>query len=420
MPHFLRGFPYVMDTTGNEPAYYLKLLYEFWGYCINGTSLLTTPGAVNAATGPTNFFENATPSTVLPLMLTGSDGQTTVGTTTFSTAAGGLTSSHVGKHLVIWKPGSNSSEDAIYPILSVALDGLSCTVNVNIGGIPDPVTLRPSFTTRNSINFRIVSFIAASKLTMTAGNNFQMLPDPTGINVGQTTPRVDIIWRNTASLPADAYPGGVGTTPHTGDIGANCWFNSNSSSAGWVTVIGDKSFLMWNWRSSNLSGQNNSAMHIEIPKRIFTQAQDPNPVTIGYASQNGFTAVYENDGGQFYMVGYNDVNQRNRCVMRSLMGQSVSQQNINYIPGSQLVNPRLVFNLLTGKALMSDVALTQLVSGQYEAIRCVLNRVKVSSPVLRQYHLLGNSGEWIHLWNGWCWPWDGTFLTSIMNPMGGS
>jgi hypothetical protein len=62
---YMRALPYITGgnfTNPNENALVLKFMYEFWGYCVNGTSALTTPGGfpLVSYTGgglPGNFTE---------------------------------------------------------------------------------------------------------------------------------------------------------------------------------------------------------------------------------------------------------------------------------------------------------------------------------------------------------------------------
>lgn len=61
---FIRGLTY--DTgigLGSlaRAVYSLKFIYEFWGFCINGSSSLTVPGGM--PTTPTNMPSNFTGGT---------------------------------------------------------------------------------------------------------------------------------------------------------------------------------------------------------------------------------------------------------------------------------------------------------------------------------------------------------------------
>jgi len=46
---FLRGLPYLTSTNGRDIPIFMKLCYEFWAYCVNGTNqILTVTAASNA------------------------------------------------------------------------------------------------------------------------------------------------------------------------------------------------------------------------------------------------------------------------------------------------------------------------------------------------------------------------------------
>lgn len=66
---FCRGMYYNYGQTGRVSEF-LKILYEFWGYCVNGTSSLQTPGGF-ATTMSTSFsISNTTGNGVSPIVVT--------------------------------------------------------------------------------------------------------------------------------------------------------------------------------------------------------------------------------------------------------------------------------------------------------------------------------------------------------------
>ena len=78
---YMRALPYALTVNSNnqinENAFILKLMYEFWGYCVNGTSALTTPGgfpSVNYTGGglPSTFLEGNPSTTSLVATTTNS------------------------------------------------------------------------------------------------------------------------------------------------------------------------------------------------------------------------------------------------------------------------------------------------------------------------------------------------------------
>lgn len=132
------------------------------------------------------------------------------------------------------------------------------------------------------------------------------------------------------------------------------------------------------------------------------------------------TSFYENSTNSFYCVGYDNTAYRQYMTVRSLVGYGRTWETASYyIQGSEMTDARIGFNLHRGKALLGDIANSQQVNGQYEMVRSVLRGVKVGAAAFKQYHLLGDTGEWIHLFNGYCWPWDGTYLPFPLLAYGG-
>lgn len=159
---FVRGliYPSANFGQGRDSPWRMKWMYEFWGFCINGTASLTVPGGLAANNG-TNMPVNFTNGT--SLLASGSDGyHPDVPGNLFSgdciftaQSSAPFTASMVGKLLVMWVPNSDSSMDSIYLITQV-ISSTQIMVNINTGGIPDPTTKHPSMTTRSGVNYRVV------------------------------------------------------------------------------------------------------------------------------------------------------------------------------------------------------------------------------------------------------------------------
>ncbi len=67
---FIRGliYPYTGGTNGNSE--FIKFLYEFWGYCVNGTSALQTPGGMATTMSVSYSISNVSGSGVSPIVIT--------------------------------------------------------------------------------------------------------------------------------------------------------------------------------------------------------------------------------------------------------------------------------------------------------------------------------------------------------------
>jgi hypothetical protein len=68
---FVRGmiYPTPSPALGNT-AEFLKIIYEFWGYCVNGTSALQTPGGMANTMSVSYSVSNVTGAGVSPIVIT--------------------------------------------------------------------------------------------------------------------------------------------------------------------------------------------------------------------------------------------------------------------------------------------------------------------------------------------------------------
>lgn len=505
---YVRALPYITASTSNENAVILKFMYEFWGYCINGGSSLTSPGGFPSTTFtggglPSGFTEGSS------VLATGTDGVTVLGAatgsgaTTFTSASASFTNALIGKYVTTWIPGSNSSEDGIYRITGV-VNSNSLIINANNGGTPHPVSQHPIFTARTGIHYRIFDPNAAAALVTSNGNGnfivFQFTPSvinpgannsqaqvilrgnstsiglvlsPSGswtgssflgspsttLNGAQTLPSTTITVNSTQGFPGAGtlligsqtvtYTGITSTTftGCSGGTGAQSsgtsvsvagmndtmteinppensggWWNNTGAGSGFITMIGDVDFLMLHIRSSNQIGGGSigSILHIESPYRLYTAGQDPNPFT-GMVS--GVAGLYtssgnSNYGGGFHMMGTDNVTRGCYTLVKCLAGDSnVLGQNL--VPGQGLTDPFLGFNVFNGTVISSEALLALTgVSTQWNMARAKLKNVRFSGTFMPSYHRIGNNGQFIHLTNGICWPWDNTILPFNLMPQG--
>ena len=191
---FIRGmiYPNANFNQGRGTAWRLKWIYEFWGFCVNGTASTTVPGGFASNNGvvmPTNFTDGTS------LMASGVDGSHPAitgdlfsGECVFTSASANFTIAMTGKALVMWKPNSDSSEDSIYVITRV-INSNQLQININSGGIPNASTKHPSMTARTGVNYRVVDMeTGASALYagVTGLGNFLVLElDADSVNPGQ-------------------------------------------------------------------------------------------------------------------------------------------------------------------------------------------------------------------------------------------
>lgn len=428
---FVRALPYTTGAPPKEVPLLLRLFYEFWGYCINGTASLTTPGGFpsnpsgNPSTLPANFLEGTT------VLATGSNGVTVAGSPQFTSATASFTPSLVGKYLVLWKAGSNSQDDSIYPIIGYN-SANTIVVNTGTGGVPG-VDLKPTFSSRSSINYRIVDPVAASQLAVAVGNYLVFQTTASNVNVGQPNSQFQIILRDSVfrnlgivMSPQGSWNGinafGADASTEMNPVSSSTLWISNAFNTvtGYVTMIGDKDFLMVHDRSGNHSGTYGGILHIEIPYRLYTQAQDSAPIAcLVDAISDGLTPNNTGSGygGGFKMLGQDNVTRTVRTLVRTLHGDG-SFANESGVPG-HITDSRIAFNSRTGKVVASEALFSMVGTvGQYAIGRCKSKNLRFVGTAVPQYHRVGDAGEFIHVANGICWPWDNSILAFNLLPLG--
>ena len=176
-------------------------------------------------------------------------------------------------------------------------------------------------------------------------------------------------------------------------------------------MIGDVDGFMLHMRTISNSNSGAIVIHVEVPTRIGTQTQDPNPVAMlwGDANSSSFSTGSTTLGysGGVAMVGQDGVFRKYRTLCRSLMGDGAS----GYVFGTNMTNPIYGFNPLQNGIMTSGGLLCSIGQvGQYSYARARLRNVRFTGAFVPPYHRIGNSGEWLHITNGVLWPWDNTIL----------
>lgn len=230
---FIRGMIYPNANSGGRGASWrLKWTYEFWGFCINGTSSLTVPGGFAATNGvvmPTNFTGGTS------LMASGSDGSHPAvsgdlfsGDMVFTSASASFSPTMVGKALVIWKPNSNSSEDSIYVITRV-LNSTQLMVNINTGGTPNITTKHPSMTARTNVNYRVVDMETGATAGVVNGGFMVLETDASSINVGQANSQIYLNHQAETHQNTSNYGNTVSAWLGVGIGGSGSWSGATST-----------------------------------------------------------------------------------------------------------------------------------------------------------------------------------------------
>lgn len=440
---FIRGMIFNSGSSTASASYMLKFMYEFWGYCIYGGASLSSPGIGSFASTtpfggslPTNFIEGTS------VVASGADGQT-IATTVFrydgytdfiTQSSTPFNSNMVGKQLVIWKAGSNSSEDSIYNIIGYKSSS-NIVINVNNGGTPSYNDgYKPAVTSRTSINYRVVDIASAGVASGVADGNYLVFQlDPTGINAGQTTSQIQIVLSgSTRNFTAKISPNGTwnGTafgsdasgTISPNDLGGGTSFYNGSSSGQTMSInlIGDKDFLITHCKDSSNPHNSGYSMHWEIPERLYTSTQDVNPITLSLNSwinigsapvvSTSTTAGY---GGGFIMRCNDGIYRNYRTAVRATTGDgnATNSTGAAQIPGNSLTDFRAGANYTTGNLINSSgILCLPGVAGQYSLARVKLKRVRFANSFMPLFTRFSSDGDFILLSQGVAIPWDKTVL----------
>lgn len=434
----------------------MKLIYEFWGFCVNGGNSLRQPGgfATSQTLGsylnmPVGFESGSI------LLASGSDGFTSQGNPYFSAISTPFAPTHVGMYLVTWVSGSTSTDDSIYRITRW-LNSSSIVVDPSTGGTPLPPQPNitgsfPTFTARSSVNYRVVDIAGTGGLAAATGQYMVLqFNNANSINPGQVNSQFKLTgqsgndvntnltvtlspsgsWNGT-SFANESYPefGGEQSNsgPGGGGWGSPDWFHNSGGGRGRVSLWGGTGFIMCaaggeDW-TSEFPG-NGSLIHIEIPLRLYPQASDPNPICgvnqgnlgINTNGQTGFSY-----GMRWFPSPYDTLQRRWATAVRCFGGATWHNTTWNQAIQNGQVNryPELNYNRLSNKFVSADGILCQVAvntqatpTGQYSLARARLRTVRFTAGGYPYWMRAGDPGnQWIHIGAGVLWPWDGACLS---------
>lgn len=439
-PKFVRAI--YQPLVGGQPqsfATLLKLAYEFWGFCINGDNNLTgaigsTKGFPSGSINMPNGFETGT------LHASGSDGVTHLGFPYFSSSTGNFTGSLIGKHLVAWQSGSQSTDDSIYEIVQV-IDAATLRVNTMMGGTPTSASnYIPTFTDRSSINYRIVDITTTANLTYVSGNNLVFnvngAPD---VNVGQLRPQIKIgmsFASNNLSARMTLAPSGTwnGTlftegnnefTISTGASNGNDWGSAGDTPGPtYFTLIGSRDFLFAQTRGPTTNAfPTSSGFYWEIPDRLYPQINDPNPLAgaLYGADQSAISTV--KGWNCFNMVCQDNKVRPWRTIFRcptGLYDSSIVYGGLQYAGTPTTKYGELSFNRYNGTIPFMEAVLHQPVGGQFCLARCRLRRLRFNVNSLPLNEIVGTdvTNSWYHMFDTVWIPWDGARIPQGPFPLG--
>lgn len=435
-------------TLSNVMQYHFKLLYEFWGFCVNGTNDLRFPGGMPISSSNFISMSAGFGSGSATLLASGSDGSTDLGGFIFTAPSINWTSgTMVGRHLVTWQSGSNNTDDSIYEIVKV-IGSSSIRVDTNSGGTPHvPSGLRPAFTARTNINFRVVDLLAASTLPgFVSGSHMILQLNGGSFNVGQRSPQVRLAVSSSASTlsscaismsPSGSWTGTAftdgtpeltpdTTTPGTTTGGTNRYWFDGTTGEGRISMWADQGSLIMHTRGDWNSAA--SYFHIEVPKRLYPADKDPNPICCMNSGIRGISIANSgiSSSQHHYAAGWHLSNpfdnlalRRWNLMTRCPIGYSFFEHE-DYIAsrpgyGNTGVSSRVFVDryasVRTGKVLVFDLILAHRHTvTSYSIGRVQLRRAALLTELWGLGVKIGADGEWIGVGDGVLWPWDNANL----------
>jgi hypothetical protein len=435
----------------------LRMVYEFWGFCINGDNGLVAPGlgsmANSQATGSYLNMPVGWESGSNVLLASGSDGTTSAGLPYFNvTGSNPFPPTVAGKWLTMWQSGSTSTDDSIY-LITKWNSSSSITLDPTYGGTPlGPSGSIPQLTTRSNINYRVIDYFAAGSLAgYTFGQNlviqFSSAPDVNpgsalcqakiaGGGVGFTSfSQLNITlsasgsWDGThfvgfKEFNVPIYSETSNSGPGSGGWASPDWFHNSGGGDGFCTLIGGKTFLICQ-AGGNFMPNGGSSFHIEIPLRLYSPTYDPNLICcmnfgnlgvylgaqVGYGySHRYFPSPYDTTVRRWPMMC--------RCLTGAYWNSTIWGNSA--IPGGWVNRYRLLYNQPLNKLMFPDgILCLPFVNGQGESAgnfslgraRCFTMRY--TSVEYPQYMRVGdNNDAWIHLGAGVFWPWDNAIVSA--------
>jgi len=416
----------------NATRFFSKLLYEFWGFCVNGGASLTVPGGIADLSFPPGFQSGSN-----TLLARGADGSTTFGTDIFQSTSVNFTQvnsgSLIGKYLVTWVPGGSSTDDSVYRITAV-LDPTHLQVSIHSGGTRR-LGNHSVFWDRHGISWRLVDISATTQLSGWGEGKYMVLNLPAAptVNPGQLVSQVKV----THHTGASGVEGNVGiTVSPSGSWNSSTrlftdgasevtgsWFSGNTPGQVTYTLIGAGDFLIAEARAFSPGAQGaftaGSGFHVEVPQRLYPPALDPNPVawlSWTNATPSQVASTYYNG---LTMVDHAGTSRQWTTLVRSPMGTNVRADYTGNSYGTgqwqQFGLPAFRFAFINldvedMQYLSSDGVLSLSLASQFSASRARLRRVRFSTADMKTGTRLGDSPGWVHVANGVLWPWDNSIL----------
>jgi len=317
-----------------------------------------------------------------------------------------------------------STDDSIYRIVSVP-SNTQVVLAPFSGGTQDISTLKNNLSSRAALSYRVIDVVAASQLSIANGNYFiGTLAGAPNINTGQSASQFQFFLRGSSatfgtfgvvgspngSWSGSAFSGTGSNTTMTERTTATSITGGTASINGFVTIFADTDYMFAHLRSGN-NTSNSVYFMVTTPLRIYTQAQDPNllAILVGGNNLNNTTGT-ESFCSSFGMVGFDGTTRSHTLITRNLLGDTGnSNTGLSYTVGAALDKNEGFGQrgqIMTTEPLMS----VNSTVGQFSFARARIRPFIFTFSALPSYYLIGSAGEYIHLVNGICFPWDGSIL----------
>lgn len=430
-------------TPTQASRFFEKLLYEFWGFCINGGNSLFQPGGMANLSFPSGFQSGSS-----VLLAQGNDGSTQFGTDVFSSLGANFSAvnsgSLIGKYLVTWVPGSDSTDDSVYFIKSVE-DSNSIRVDVNSGGTRR-LGNHSCFWDRHNIKWRIVDIIGATKLSGSWNGSYMVLNlgSAPKINQDQRISQVQVMHLTESGgdnkgnegcvglviSPSGSWIGRAfsdGTPQITGSISYYAG-TSTGVTNGQVLydLMGAGDFLIAHVKGFLGGVQGNfpgTGFHVEVPTRLYSFDNDPNPVSWLLWDNQTPSQIASTYYNGFNMVCRDGQVRKWTTLVRSPMGTGNNSSYTGNAYGTgqwqQFGLPAwrfasIGYDLDDDQYITTDGILSLSTDSQFSVARARLRRVRFSSADLPTGARIGDpiteTGGWVHFINGILLPWDNSAL----------
>ena len=448
---FLRAFhinPAPGFGTDGCMSWILRLCLEFWGFCVNGSNDLVNPGLGSVTPGVFTNMPDGWLSGSNVLIASGSDGVTVAGLPYFNvTGSQPFPHSIEGKWITLWQSGSTSTDDSIYKIRKW-LNSSSLLLDPTYGGTPPDPYSQPTFTDRAGINYRVIDYLAAADVGSYVPGLFVNLQFPRApqINPGQAIPQCSLSCSNANSnisqlriilSPSGSWDGVkffadpsqpiVPETTSNGPGGGGWvtpdWFHNSGGGDGYVMIIAGNGFIICQ-AGGNFMPNGGSSFHIEVPTRLYPQANDPNPICA-----NNFGNLGVNTGAQVgygyahfhFPSPYDTVTRRWPCMVRGYTGSSWNgtiwggtQQGLNMGRWANMFFNPIQIKFLFPEPILSLPSVNGQASavGQFSFARARVRSVRYIGGGYPYYMRIGDGTDrWIHAGGGVMWPWDNAIVS---------